>query len=88
MPTPNHTAAFANFNAMTGAKITFDAMLIARYRAPLTRIAENEFRAQHDIKPGMTLRDAGYLGDIIQVGWYVYYWMLAERRFRNALVED
>ncbi len=58
---PQYAATFASFNATTGAKMRLDDVLIAGYTPRLTRIAENEFRAQHGIKPGMTLRDAGYI---------------------------
>lgn len=27
-------------------------------------------------------------GDVIQVGWYAYYWLPAEQRFQGVLVED
>ena len=57
---PNRNATFASFTAKTGAKVALDDVLVPGHRARLTRIAENAFRAQHDIKPGMTLRDAGY----------------------------
>lgn len=58
---PNYAATFTSFNATTGGGVTLDEVLVAGYRPRLTRIAENEFRARHDIKPGMTLRDAGYV---------------------------
>ncbi len=58
---PQYAATFANFNATTGAKIALDDVLVAGYGPRLTRIAENQFRADNGIKPGMTLRDAGYI---------------------------
>jgi hypothetical protein len=58
---PQYAATFSSFNAATGAKIRLDDVLVSGYRPRLTRTAENEFRAQHGIKPGMTLRDAGYI---------------------------
>lgn len=27
-------------------------------------------------------------GDVIQVGWYVYYWLPAEQRFQSVLIAD
>ncbi len=27
-------------------------------------------------------------GDVIQVGWYAYYWLPAEQRFQDVLIED
>ena len=27
-------------------------------------------------------------GDVIQVGWYAYYWLPAEQRFQGVLVDD
>ncbi len=58
---PQYAATFTSFNAATGARIRLDDVLVAAYRPPLTRIAENEFRTRQGIKPGMTLRDAGYI---------------------------
>jgi Protein of unknown function (DUF3298) len=58
---PQYAATFTSFNASTGTRIRLDDVLVAGYRARLTRIAENEFRTQHRITPGMTLRDAGFI---------------------------
>ena len=58
---PQYAATFTSFNATTGARIRLDDVLVAGYRPRLTRIAENEFRTQLGIMPGMTLRDAGYI---------------------------
>ena len=27
-------------------------------------------------------------GDIIQVGWYAYYWLPTEQRFQSVLIAD
>ena len=58
---PQYAATFTSFNAATGAKIALDDVLVAGFGPRLTRIAENRFRARNGIKPGMTLRDAGYI---------------------------
>ncbi len=60
-PHPQYAARFVSFQATTGARITLDEVLVAGYRPRLTRIAENEFRTQRGIAPGMTLHDAGYV---------------------------
>lgn len=58
---PQYAATFTSFNATTGAAVKLEDVLVAGYRPRLTRIAESVFRAQAGIKPGMTLRDAGYI---------------------------
>lgn len=58
---PQYAATFASFNATTGTRIRLDDVLVAGYRGRLARIAENEFRTQRGVKPGMTLHDAGYI---------------------------
>ncbi len=58
---PQYAASFASYDATTGAKIRLDDVMVPGYGPRLTRIAENEFRAQRGIKPGMTLREAGYI---------------------------
>ena len=58
---PQYAATFVSFNATAGTRITLDDVLVAGYRPRLTRIAENEFRAERGITPGMTLHDAGYI---------------------------
>lgn len=58
---PQYAATFTSFNAATGMRIRLDDVLVAGFGPRLARIAENEFRTQHDIKPGTTLRDAGFI---------------------------
>lgn len=57
---PQYASTFTCFDAMTGAKIRLADILVAGYEPHLTRIAETKFRASNGIKPGMSLRDAGY----------------------------
>jgi hypothetical protein len=58
---PQYASTFASFDATTGAKITLADILVAGSESRLARIAENKFRDSHGIKPGMTLRDGGYI---------------------------
>jgi Protein of unknown function (DUF3298)/Deacetylase PdaC len=57
---PQYASTFASFDATTGAKIRLADVLVPGFGPRLTRIGENKFRDSHGIKPGMTLRDAGY----------------------------
>lgn len=57
---PNYAATFTSFNLMTGARVTLADVLVAGYERPLAQIGEREFRISHGIKPGTSLRDAGY----------------------------
>jgi hypothetical protein len=58
---PQYASTFASFDAATGAKIGLAYVLVAGSAPRLSRIAERKFRDSHGIKPGMTLRDAGYI---------------------------
>jgi len=58
---PQYADTFTSFNAATGARIRLADIFVPWYEPRLTRIAENNFRAVKGVKPGMTLRDAGYI---------------------------
>ncbi len=57
---PQYASTFTSFNTATGARIRLADVLIAGYEPRLTQIAEKTFRESNGIKPGATLRDAGY----------------------------
>ena len=58
---PQYTSTFTCFNALTGARISLDDVLVPGYEPQLTQIAERKFRTVKGIEPGRSLDDAGYV---------------------------
>lgn len=58
---PSYASTFTSFNGMTGARLRLPDVLVADYEPRLAQIAEKKFRESNGIKPGTSLRDAGYI---------------------------
>lgn len=56
----NSARLFDNFDALTGRRVSLADVLVDRYEADLTAVAEVEFRQTYDLDAAVDLGDAGF----------------------------